>query len=273
MKKHILIVEDDVFHYNAIRELLEENRFSVADYTPGFEPALERIRRKRPDLVLLDIQLKGEKTGIELGKILKTEYDIPFIYVTESDDLHTFMEAYGTDMEDYVVKTKPVLNGDELLRAIWLFLKRRERTNNRKDGKNTIGLEVLTNYLSETKKAGINGSPDHVPVRYDEILYFSKEPEAEINGKKIKLHVNYSWVVTRDNVYYLIPKSLKKLESILPDNFVRINDKFIINIKSDDFRGSVNQIWIYVGGKKLKISSTFSSHFKDRFRKYYKPLK
>ena len=46
-----------------------------------------------PDIALLDIDLEGEQTGIDLGKILSTNYNIPFIYVTDYDDSETFFEG------------------------------------------------------------------------------------------------------------------------------------------------------------------------------------
>ncbi len=78
-KAHILIVEDKAILYKRLSMALKQENYSVDGFTPSVSKALERIQAKMPDVALLDIDLEGEKSGIDLGKILAFDYKIPFI--------------------------------------------------------------------------------------------------------------------------------------------------------------------------------------------------
>jgi DNA-binding response OmpR family regulator len=70
MKRKIRIVEEEAIFYRNLRNFPEKNNYEVSDYTKSVDEAIEKIENEQPDLVLLDIDLVGEKTGIDLGKIL-----------------------------------------------------------------------------------------------------------------------------------------------------------------------------------------------------------
>ena len=132
-QKHILIVEDVPFIYHEVTSVVESAGFSVDAYTPSVNDAIARIQKRRPDLVLLDIKLKGKEDGTHLGNLLKTEYHIPFIYVTDFDDDFTFNKSSQTSPEvfmskktlqlsedDVVIKTKPEFDEKHLIQQIIL---------------------------------------------------------------------------------------------------------------------------------------------------------
>src|SRR5690606_16115279 len=110
--------------YERLRRFLTKENYKIDKYTPSVENALSKIAQKRPDLVLLDINLEGDKTGFNLGELLYKKYKIPFIYVTQYDDDESFYKGLNTQHEDYVVKTKPHLDQKELLRKIQTVLNR-----------------------------------------------------------------------------------------------------------------------------------------------------
>lgn len=101
----ILIVEDD--------PLIAEDLFGIVKKL-GFEPyepcyskedALHFLNSgKRPSVVLLDINLNGEEAGIDIGKQLNEEHNIPFIYVTSYSDAPTVRAAGQTQPSGYIVK-------------------------------------------------------------------------------------------------------------------------------------------------------------------------
>jgi DNA-binding NtrC family response regulator len=129
MKAHILIVEDEAILYGRLRHFLLKENYSIDKFCESFEDAIKFIHKKKPDIVLLDINLKGQKTGIDLGKILYEEYHIPFIYVTGSNDDETFYESLKTRHEHYFVKTKPNLDLKELLRVTQTALIKNKKQN------------------------------------------------------------------------------------------------------------------------------------------------
>lgn len=171
MKAHILIVEDEPALYERMRRALLKYRFTIDDYTKSYDEAIERINKERPDIVLLDIDLQGNKDGIDLGKVLSTEYHIPFIYVTNSHDEITFQQSLHTNHEHYIVKTKPRLNIDDVVRAIQTTLhKHQNNTPFTKDG--VMG---LVDYLEEIKNYG-KGDVTRVPIKYTDIAFFTITP-------------------------------------------------------------------------------------------------
>jgi DNA-binding NarL/FixJ family response regulator len=68
------------------------------------EGAFEKIRELKPDLVLIDIKLAGSMNGIDVGGILSTKTDIPFIYLTSLTDKETLLRAGETVPEGYLKK-------------------------------------------------------------------------------------------------------------------------------------------------------------------------
>src|SRR4030095_10044728 len=80
MKDKILIVEDELIVARDIRKTLERNGFRVVGVSRTAEKALQLVEEFNPSLVLLDIFLKGNLTGIDVASRLN-EKNITFVYV------------------------------------------------------------------------------------------------------------------------------------------------------------------------------------------------
>jgi transcriptional regulator with GAF, ATPase, and Fis domain len=81
----ILIVEDEFVVANDLRIILERAGYVVVGIASSFEEAHISIEQYAPDIVLLDIMLQGNKTGIDVAAILKTK-NIPYIYLTANSN-------------------------------------------------------------------------------------------------------------------------------------------------------------------------------------------
>ena len=68
------------------------------------EDAIEQLNINLPDLVLLDINLSGEMSGIEIAEKINTQYNIPFIFITSYSDKQTLEKAKFTEPSGYIVK-------------------------------------------------------------------------------------------------------------------------------------------------------------------------
>jgi len=143
MQPYILIVEDESILYERLRQFLVNQEFTVGLYTKSYDEAINSIKIKRPDLVLLDIKLEGDKDGLDLGAVLYKTYKIPFIYVTDFADEVTFNRALRTNPTVFEVKTKPNIDTKHLLRSIKMVL----NNNNKPSVKNKNGLMVYVDYL------------------------------------------------------------------------------------------------------------------------------
>jgi transcriptional regulator with GAF, ATPase, and Fis domain len=99
----ILIVEDEFAVANDLRQILEKAGYRVSGIAFSVAKALEINLQCRPDLVLLDIYLKGPQTGIDLAHQLSKE-DIPFVYVSANTNSGTLEEVKTTKPYGFIVK-------------------------------------------------------------------------------------------------------------------------------------------------------------------------
>jgi DNA-binding NtrC family response regulator len=103
MTEKILIVEDEFIVANALRLLLEKAGYAVCEFASSYEEAMEIIVLQKPGMVLLDIQLDGKLTGIDLANQLRT-LDIAFIYLSANSNKDVFELAKATHPYGFLVK-------------------------------------------------------------------------------------------------------------------------------------------------------------------------
>jgi FOG: CheY-like receiver len=102
-KPKILVVEDQTIVALNIKNRLR-NLGYIVDIVVSGKEAIKKAELKNPDLVLMDIMLKGNMDGIEAARIIKSRFGIPIIYLTACTDLETLERAKLTDPEGYISK-------------------------------------------------------------------------------------------------------------------------------------------------------------------------
>ncbi|MCG2612829.1 sigma-54 dependent transcriptional regulator [Terrimonas sp. NA20] len=102
-KENILIVEDEFIVANDLRHILLKEGYRVAGIAASVEQARKMIADKKPDWVLLDIMLKGDLTGIDLGFELK-EQQRPFLYISANTNQQILEAAKQTEPYGFLVK-------------------------------------------------------------------------------------------------------------------------------------------------------------------------
>jgi len=103
-KIKVLIVEDDRLIAENSSMMLKTQGYEVSDICNSSESALNSIKTNPPDIVLVDILLKGEQDGINFADTLRQDYDIPFVYVTATSDEHILERAKVTSPYGYIIK-------------------------------------------------------------------------------------------------------------------------------------------------------------------------
>ncbi|KAF2339008.1 sigma 54-interacting response regulator [Flavobacterium nitrogenifigens] len=103
LKKRILIVEDQFIEAHDLQLILEKANYEVTGIARSVEQALEQIEIEKPDLVFLDIMLKGKRDGIELAHILKEKH-IGFIFISANSSKSVLDEAKTTQPYGFIVK-------------------------------------------------------------------------------------------------------------------------------------------------------------------------
>ena len=109
-KSKIMIVEDEWITADDIRMSLQSLGYTVTSMSSSGEEAIQKAEEDRPDLVLMDIVLKGEMDGIEAASQIRSCYDIPIIYLTAYTDQKILERARITEPFGYIVK--PFVNED-----------------------------------------------------------------------------------------------------------------------------------------------------------------
>ena len=104
MSKRIIIIEDEALIAAEIKSTLQLLGYTVAGHAMNGDKALDLFAKNEADLVLLDISIKGSLTGIDLAKVLRKKYEIPFIFLTSFSDKVTLSKVLETNPYGYIVK-------------------------------------------------------------------------------------------------------------------------------------------------------------------------
>jgi DNA-binding LytR/AlgR family response regulator len=233
----ILIVEDEMLIAANIANQLETLGYEVVGIIPRGEEAVKVVQNEKPDLILMDINLKGELNGIEAAKKIQQDGQIPIIYLTANNDDAHFERAKGTN--PYAFISKPFKKLD-LQRALELaFVRIIQESQEQKVESENLKLD------------------DRIFVRHNEVMV--KIIIADI--LYLEADRNYCNVYTKHSVYLLV-NTLKNMEDKLPtEQFQRIHRSFIVNIKHVD---EVAQNHLTVQNKILPLSKELRKDLLDR---------
>lgn len=100
----ILVVEDETIVGMGIRKALRDMGYNVPAVVTSGEKAIDKAQTIAPDLVVMDISLKGKYDGVEAAKQIQESFQIPIVYLTAHSDLKTLQRAKTTKPFGYVVK-------------------------------------------------------------------------------------------------------------------------------------------------------------------------
>ena len=103
-KTQILVVEDEHIVAKDIQYRLQGLGYHIPAVASSGEEALQKAEETRPDLVLMDIRLKGPMNGVEAAEELRRRFNIPVVYLTAYADDHTLHRAKVTEPFGYILK-------------------------------------------------------------------------------------------------------------------------------------------------------------------------
>ena len=103
-KVSVLIVEDESIVAKDIQFSLKKLGYNVLGIEKTGEDAIKSAKLKKPDIIIMDIMLKGEITGIEASEKIREENNIPIIFLTAYADESTLARAKITEPYAYIIK-------------------------------------------------------------------------------------------------------------------------------------------------------------------------
>ena len=228
MKPEILIVEDDLIIYSAI--LLDlESKYSILDSCQSGEACLALLKRKVPDLILMDIKLSGELNGVQTAKEVRKKYRIPIVFLTEIHDRKTVEEAGKASASGYLIKP---FQTAQLLVSVELALYQGER-------------EYFGNSSGFFKI-----DTDHVKVNYADIKY-------------IKAESAYCDIYLQDGRKITLSKPLNQMLKRIPyPDLIRVHKSYSLN---KNFVTKITGKLIYIKDFRVKVGDTYQQVIKDHF--------
>lgn len=234
----ILIVEDNVIIADDMQSMLEEIGYEIVDNVIVYEQAEEVLKNKHVDLVLIDIILASDKTGIDLGKHIRKNYNIPFIFVTSNSDRATVENAKTVQPNGYLVKP---FEQQDLYTSIEIAL------SNFDYSEKSSGAEH-----SSTEDQPMSNSvlKDSIFVKKQHLYYRIQFEDIQfIKADNVYLEVN-----TIDKKF-LVRSPLKNyLEKLPKDKFYRAHKSYIVNVDHID---AINSKDIMINNTLIPISKDF----------------
>lgn len=103
-RRKILVVEDDPIIANLVEVILAKRGYVICGRADTGESAIARAAEEQPDIILMDIGLKGELDGIFAAKYILNAFNIPVVFLTGSSDEETILQATKAEPFGYITK-------------------------------------------------------------------------------------------------------------------------------------------------------------------------
>lgn len=210
---NVLVVEDESIVSKDIQHSLKKLGYHVVGAASTGEQAVELAREHVPDIILMDIMLKGEMSGIDAAEAIRKEANIPVIFLTAYADESTLAKAKVTQPYGYIIKPfKEIDIHTSIEMALYKHKKEAEVLKERD----------MLYALVENKDSN------------EDILFVKS------NSRLVKLNTKDIYfvealkdyvVINLLNTRYTVHSTMKDIEAKLPENeFIRVHRSFIVRV-------------------------------------------
>lgn len=202
-----IIIDDEEMARTLLHGMVTEYcpNIDVVDLCKDLPCGVKSIRKNKPDIVFLDIEMPGH-SGLELLDFFnENEIDFSIIFVTAYN--RYAIQAFKLSAVDYLLKP---IESEDLIHAVSMFEKQKSKKNY------TV---LKDNFFSRSKKIGLSNVSSITFVELDNILFF-------------KADGSYTEVFLKDEKVIVTSKSLKHFENTLADypDFYRCHKSYIVNV-------------------------------------------
>lgn len=240
----ILIVEDEMIIGANISLQLTRLGYEVTGIISKGENALQHVQSHRPDIILMDIQLKGEKDGIETAIEIHRDFSIPIIFLTANADDEHFARAKRANPVAFISKPFKKL---DLQHAVELTLDRLRE----KSGKVQLEEQNTSAYV-QSDSIFVRKNERMIKLLIKDIYYFEADR-------------NYCKVHAKDKDCLLV-MTLKEINEKLPKaHFLRIHRSYIVNLSHvDEVAGS----HVVINKKAIPMSKSLRALLMSRLQTF-----
>lgn len=234
--KRVLIVEDEFSIALDIKISLEKLDYFVVGIADSYKEAMKYMAETILDIVVMDINISGDKNGIETADEIYKKYKTPVVFLTAYDDDTTFKEALQSKPFGFLLKPFKV---KELSFAIQIALQKQLENKN-------VVPSVAKNKLCDT--LFIKDKSQLTKVKIEDILW-------------VEAMDNYTQVITKDKKI-VVNMFLKEFyEKVPEDKFLRIHRSYIVALEKID---KIETRFVCIGANNIPISKAYKSQLLER---------
>ena len=240
---NILVVEDEPLHAAHLRMGLEQLGYNIIDIVDNGDDALAAFYATEPDIVLLDIKIRGQIDGIDIAHKIRNDetHARPVIFLTADKSQETFMRAKETHPSAFILKP---FDKHSIQYAIELALVQFYKPNQQNEG------GILEKGILDRENLFIKKSRKVVKVPIVDISY-------------IEVESKYSTLVAKEGKF-LIRISLKDLIQKLPYNlFIRVHRNYLVNIR-EIVEFDFEEYTVRLNDKVLPVGRTYRNTINEQ---------
>lgn len=209
---NVLVVEDESIVSKDIQLSLKKLGYNVVGAADTALKAIELAEEHKPDIILMDIMLKGDLTGIDAADRIRKQLFIPVIFLTAYADESTLTKAKVTEPYGYIIKPfKEIDLHTSIEMALYKYGKEREKSKER---------DLLYSLVQNQEHKGfvfVKSNSRLVKLRTSDIYFV----------EALKDYV----VINTLNSRYTIHSTMKDIEAKLPGNeFLRVHRSYIVRL-------------------------------------------
>lgn len=227
----ILIVEDELIIAEDVKNMLTHMEYEVVDVAMDYDEAIAILETKKPDLILLDVNLNSHKDGIDLAELINEKFKIPFIFTTSYSDSLTLNRAKDTHPINYLVKP---FKKEQLFSTIEMALYSLSHSNEATTSEDNNALIIKDALFIKDKFK-------YTKLNISDILW-------------IKSDGNYLEIQTTKKEELIRATLSNFIERLNNDLFFRTHKSYIVNL---DYLSKIETNYVTIVANKIPITKNY----------------
>lgn len=224
--KSAFIIEDNALNRVSLETILEDHGYRIVGSYANAEEAWEVLKNTKVDIVLIDINLAGDKDGIWIGNKIREHNDTAFIYLTAYGDKETLRNVKKTKPNGYLMKP---YNEPTLLTTIDIAIS--SFFNHKETG---VSIYIKDRYIK-------------IKLNVDEINYIQSD------GNYLHIFLDYKKHLIR-------AKLTDFLDQLPPTIFAQTHQRYIVNISKIDIIGNG---FVMLGKEEIPVSKRYKATIEE----------
>jgi DNA-binding LytR/AlgR family response regulator len=246
-KTSVLVVEDESIVAKDIQNSLKKLGYTVPSVENSGEDAIDAASQYRPDLILMDIMLKGDISGIDAAEQIKNRYHIPVIFLTAYADESTLSKAKVTEPYGYIIKPFKEI---DLHTSIEMALYKHSKEQEVKKERDLYSSIVLDKSVEDC--IFVKSNSRLVKVKMNEIYF-------------VEALKDYVIIYTKESKYTVHSTMKDMLTKLTSSEFLRVHRSYIVRV---DKIVAIEQNNLVIEGDKkvIPVGGSYRDELHSRLR-------